>query len=59
MMSKLEIPASCDDEWQREMLSNLSKHVDAAWEELDPEGHNQDISSARDIIEALREYSGY
>ncbi|ELI8046784.1 TPA: hypothetical protein ACSBN8_002532 [Yersinia enterocolitica] len=58
MMSKFEIPASNDIDWQREMLSMLSEAVDAIGEELDPEGHNQDISSARDIIEALREYSG-
>jgi len=36
----------------------LSEHVDYARDELDPEGHNKDVSSAREIIEALREYSG-
>lgn len=58
-MSKFEIPDSGDIEWQRSMLEMLSEYVDSAWDELDPEGHSQDISNAREIIEALREYSGY
>lgn len=58
-MSNFEIPESSDIEWQRSMLEMLSEHVDFARDELDPEGHNQDIRSAREIIEALREYSGY
>lgn len=58
-MSKFEIPDSNDIEWQRSMLDMLSEHVDYARDELDPEGHNKDVSSAREIIEALREYSGY
>ncbi len=58
-MSKFEIPESEDIEWQRSMLEMLSGYVDFARDELDPEGHNQDISNAREIIEALRDYSGY
>lgn len=58
-MGKFEIPENNDIDWQRSMLEILSEYVDSARDELDPEGHNQDISNAREIIEALREYSGY
>lgn len=58
-MGKFEIPESNDIDWQRSMLEMLSEHVDYARDKLDPEGHNQNVSSAREIIEALREYSGY
>ncbi len=58
-MSNFDIPECNDIDWQRSMLEMLSEHVDFARDKLDPEGHNQNIRTARDIIEALREYSGY
>lgn len=57
-MSAFEIPGSYDPEWQSEMLRMLSEYIDFLRDEFDPEGHSQEFKSARDILEALEEYSG-
>lgn len=47
----INIPDSCDPEWQSKMLRKLSRLLD----DVDDTA----IEEAKEIVEALREYSGY
>lgn len=47
----IKIPDSYDPEWQTKMLRKLSRLLDDVNEEA--------LDEAKEIVEALRQYSGY
>lgn len=47
----IDIPDSFDPEWQSDMLRKLSRLLDDV--------NDDAIEEAKEIVEALREYSGY
>ena len=60
-MSKYDIPTSCDDEWQQEMLRKLAGRLERIQDDggITSQVTNEQLDDAVAIVEALREYSGY
>ncbi|QSW33890.1 hypothetical protein KQ929_08220 [Leclercia pneumoniae] len=54
---EIEVPESFDPEWQAAMLEQLAGNI-SAFKERDDEP-NELLIDCEEIIEALREYSGY
>lgn len=55
----IEIPDSFDPEWQQTMLRQLAGNIEALKEREDESEENKLLNDCEEIIEALREYSGY
>lgn len=55
----IEIPRSFDPEWQQAMLRQLAGNIEALKEREDESEENEILNDCEEIIEALREYSGY
>ncbi|EHE5126029.1 hypothetical protein LU446_000758 [Salmonella enterica] len=53
----IEIPDSFDSEWQQTMLRQLAGNIEALKERDD--NPDELLIDCEEIIEALREYSGY
>lgn len=57
MAMDIEIPDSFDPEWQQTMLRQLAGNIEALKERDDDP--DELLIDCEEIIEALREYSGY
>ncbi|HGH3390649.1 hypothetical protein ACTM9O_26675 [Citrobacter freundii] len=55
----IEIPSSFDPGWQQAMLQQLAGNIEALKEREDESEENKLLNDCEEIIEALREYSGY
>ncbi|MTC75746.1 hypothetical protein GKR75_16025 [Providencia sp. wls1919] len=57
-MQGIEIPASFDAEWQSKMLRQLSVKLQEL-KDCDDDSLVERIEECEDVVEVLREYSGY
>ncbi len=57
--SEIVVPDSFDSEWQSKMLRRLSSLLNSLYDESTEAGNTAVIEESKEIVDALRMYSGF